>query len=503
MRDRAEIVIVGAGIVGTSAAHHLAELGLTDVQVLDQGPLFETGGSTSHAPGLVFQTNGSRTMCRLAQDSVALYEGLELDGEPCWYGVGGIEVATTPERSAELRRRQGFARSFGIEGTELLSAGQAAERIPLLNEERILGAYFVPSDGVAKAVRISTALARRRRVQGRLVRRGRARDGIRHRRRTRAGGANRPRTDRMRPRAAVRRHLGTHGGSDGRRADPARRRCSTSSSGPIPSPSWRARRARSRIPILRHQDMAMYFRHREDFYGVGSYRHEPVITPQPRLSGHGRGMQPSIMPFTPDDFVAAQRRGRPAAPGARGAPSSGGSGSLDQRHVLVHAGRGLDRRRVGGRARHVGVRGRLDHARRGHGAHGRRVDGRRRAQHGPRRGRREPVLPVHDHASVRSRAWRATVPGGLRHPAPAPADVVAPGPSPDAVPPAGGVARRGVLLQRGMGAPAVVRAERVACCRAPRGSDATPGPRRTGRPPWASSTSRRASGWPCSTSRRS
>jgi glycine/D-amino acid oxidase-like deaminating enzyme len=68
MRDRAETVVVGAGIVGTSAAYHLAELGVTDVLVVDQGPLFETGGSTSHAPGLVFQTNPSRTMCRLAQD---------------------------------------------------------------------------------------------------------------------------------------------------------------------------------------------------------------------------------------------------------------------------------------------------------------------------------------------------------------------------------------------------------------------------------------------------
>ena len=44
---------------------------MTDVLVLDQGPLFETGGSTSHAPGLIFQTNGSRTMCRIAQDTVA------------------------------------------------------------------------------------------------------------------------------------------------------------------------------------------------------------------------------------------------------------------------------------------------------------------------------------------------------------------------------------------------------------------------------------------------
>ena len=94
MRDRAQTVIVGAGIVGASAAYHLAELGSTDVLVIDQGPLFETGGSTSHAPGLVFQTNGSRTMCRIAQDTVRLYGSLELDGQPCWYGVGGIEVAT-------------------------------------------------------------------------------------------------------------------------------------------------------------------------------------------------------------------------------------------------------------------------------------------------------------------------------------------------------------------------------------------------------------------------
>ena len=88
--DRARTVVVGAGIVGTSAAFHLAELGETDILVVDQGPLFETGGSSSHAPGLVFQTNGSRTMCRIARDTVALYADLELDGERGWYGMGGI-----------------------------------------------------------------------------------------------------------------------------------------------------------------------------------------------------------------------------------------------------------------------------------------------------------------------------------------------------------------------------------------------------------------------------
>src|SRR5262249_36304976 len=55
MQDRARIVIVGAGIVGTSTAYELTRLGWDDIVVVDQGPLFETGGSTSHAPGLVFQ----------------------------------------------------------------------------------------------------------------------------------------------------------------------------------------------------------------------------------------------------------------------------------------------------------------------------------------------------------------------------------------------------------------------------------------------------------------
>ena len=156
MRDRAQTVIVGAGIVGASAAYHLAELGQPDVLVIDQGPLFETGGSTSHAPGLVFQTNGSRTMCRIAQDTVALYAELDVDGQPCWYGVGGIEVATSEARMAELRRRRGWARSYGIEGAELLTPEQTAERIPLLDPSTILGSYLVPSDGIAKGVRIAT-----------------------------------------------------------------------------------------------------------------------------------------------------------------------------------------------------------------------------------------------------------------------------------------------------------------------------------------------------------
>ena len=86
MKNRAEIVIIGAGIVGCSVADQLTQMGWRDVVVLDQGPLFEAGGSTSHAPGLMFQTNPSKTMTELAKYGVQRYSELEVDGQPAFYG---------------------------------------------------------------------------------------------------------------------------------------------------------------------------------------------------------------------------------------------------------------------------------------------------------------------------------------------------------------------------------------------------------------------------------
>jgi len=76
MLQKSKIIIVGSGITGASTAYHLAKLGWKDITVLDQGPLFETGGSTSHAPGGVFQTNPSRMMCKFAQYTVKFLSSL-------------------------------------------------------------------------------------------------------------------------------------------------------------------------------------------------------------------------------------------------------------------------------------------------------------------------------------------------------------------------------------------------------------------------------------------
>ncbi len=65
-----KIVIIGAGIVGCSLADELTERGYCDVVVLEKGKLWNPGGSTSHAPGVVFQTNGSGTMAQVGRQTV-------------------------------------------------------------------------------------------------------------------------------------------------------------------------------------------------------------------------------------------------------------------------------------------------------------------------------------------------------------------------------------------------------------------------------------------------
>src|SRR4051795_9854042 len=131
--ESARAVIVGAGIVGASVAYHLAREGWDDVVVVDQGPLWETGGSTSHAPGLVFQLNPSHMMTELAKSTVALFGSLELDGQPCWHGVGGIEVGTHAERMEELARRWGRAQGYGLTDARLIDPDEVAALVPLVD----------------------------------------------------------------------------------------------------------------------------------------------------------------------------------------------------------------------------------------------------------------------------------------------------------------------------------------------------------------------------------
>ena len=216
-------------------------------------------------------------MCRIAQDSVRLYEGLDLDGERVWYGTGGLEVATTPERMDELKRRQGFARSYGIDGTELLSPAEAADRSPLLDPSTILGAYWVPSDGAGKGVQIVTALARRAEAAGVAFEGGVHVSGF-DIRRGRVTASERTGAHLVRARPALRGVLGADDRCDGGVPIPlVAVQHQLVWTDPVPGLEGRGW---VEHPVVRHQDMSLYVRQREDHYGVGNYRHEPIVTAQ-------------------------------------------------------------------------------------------------------------------------------------------------------------------------------------------------------------------------------
>ena len=301
MKGQARIVIIGAGIVGCSTAFHLANLGWKDIVVIEQGPIFETGGSTSHAPGLVFQTNPAKTMCKLAQDTVAIYSRLELDGQPCYYPIGGIEVAWTPERLMELKRRSSSGRAYGLD-SEVISANESIEHIPLLSD-KILGAMFVKNDGIAKAVRAAEAMANYCRRKGAAEFHSHTQvTGIE----VTGGRVSGVETDKGRIKTdLILSAAGIWGPRIGRMVgitipQNPMQHCYAETA---PLPELEGRTEEVSHPILRHQDKSMYLRQEADHYGIGSYRHEPLLVEADDLLSHDEALdQPAIMPFTRSHF---------------------------------------------------------------------------------------------------------------------------------------------------------------------------------------------------------
>ncbi|WP_405816891.1 FAD-dependent oxidoreductase [Streptomyces sp. NBC_01390] len=301
------VVIIGAGVVGAALADEISARGWTEVTVVDQGPLPATGGSSSHAPGLVFQTNSSKTMTELARYTVEKFCSLDVDGQPCFLQVGGLEVATTPERLTELHRRHGWITSWGVE-SRLLTPEECAEQHPLLNPDRVLGGLLVPTDGLAKAVLAVEAQIRRAtergvtflprhevldvqqtdgRVTGVVTDQGEIPAdivvccaGIWGPKIARMAGLNLPLTPLAHQLAWT---------------------------GPVPALAGQTQEAVR--PILRHQDADLYYRDRYDAIGIGYYGHRPMPISADDILSFGEadaaGGMPSVLKFTEDDFAEA------------------------------------------------------------------------------------------------------------------------------------------------------------------------------------------------------
>ena len=163
--SHASVVIIGGGVIGCSVAYHLAELGWTDIVLLERKQL--TCGTTWHAAGLIAQLRATQNMTRLAKYSQELYAGLEAKtGVATGFRQNGsITVALTDARLEELRRGAAMARAFGVEIDEI-SASEIAQKYPGLNVSDAKGGVYLDKDGQADPVNITQALAKGARAMG-------------------------------------------------------------------------------------------------------------------------------------------------------------------------------------------------------------------------------------------------------------------------------------------------------------------------------------------------
>lgn len=143
----ATVVVVGGGVVGTSAAFHLAEAGI-DVALIERAEL--GSGSTCRAAGGVRAQFSDPLNIQIAQRSLAAFRdfarrpGQEIDLEQ----VGYLFVLTSEEDVATFERNVALQNEYGVP-SRILSPAEARRLCPLLAGDDILAAAFSPDDGHA------------------------------------------------------------------------------------------------------------------------------------------------------------------------------------------------------------------------------------------------------------------------------------------------------------------------------------------------------------------
>ena len=316
--DRAQVVVIGAGIVGNAIVGHLADKGWKEIVLLDKGPLPDPGGSTGHASNFIYPVDHGKELAMLTLDSQRQYEEMGVQTTP-----GGLEVARTEERMEELRRRMASAKAWGVEA-ELITPAEIKDLVPFVNTDILLGAFYTPSVSVVDSLQAGVVFRERATAAGALtvsantevldieVDRGRVKAvktdrgdieceyvvvacGVWSPRIAAMAGATIPLTPAVHQMIDV---------------------------GPIPD--LEATRSEIAFPIVRDVDTNMYERQNGGDMEVGSYAHRPILhRPDEIPSIQEAQLSPTQMPFTEEDFDAQMEDALELMPELLNTPGAG------------------------------------------------------------------------------------------------------------------------------------------------------------------------------------
>jgi glycine cleavage system aminomethyltransferase T/glycine/D-amino acid oxidase-like deaminating enzyme len=294
---QAQVVVIGAGIVGNSVVYHLAQKGWRDIVLIDKGPLPNPGGSTGHASNFIFPLDHSKEMTALTVDSMDQFKEMGVFTE-----CGGLEVARTEARMEELRRRMSSAKSWGVEA-HMITPSEVYDLVPFVDTDILLGGFYIPSVGVVDSLRAGTIMRERSQEMDALsvfpntevlnvdVKNGRVRGlettrgnvqadyvvvacGVWSPRIAEMAGATIPLTPAVHQMISV---------------------------GPISM--FEKTSSEIEYPIVRDMDTFMYERQNGNDMEVGSYAHRPILMGASDIPSIKESrLSPTELPFTQEDF---------------------------------------------------------------------------------------------------------------------------------------------------------------------------------------------------------
>ena len=181
MREQAQVVVIGGGVVGASVLFHLTENGWNDVLLVERKEL--TAGSTWHAAGGMHTLNGDPNVAQLQQYTVQLYRQIEeRSGQDCSIHLpGGITLAADRDRMDWLRMAVARGRYLGMDELEMITPSEAQELFPLLDPQHFLGAMWDPVEGHVDPTGVTNAYAICARQAGAEISRQNQVVGLEHR----------------------------------------------------------------------------------------------------------------------------------------------------------------------------------------------------------------------------------------------------------------------------------------------------------------------------------
>jgi 4-methylaminobutanoate oxidase (formaldehyde-forming) len=164
--QRAQVVVIGGGAIGTSVAYHLTKLGVTDVVLLERKEL--TAGTTWHAAGLITSAGmPSETFLWMSRYTTELLPKLteETGQDTGFRTIGHLHLACTPQRVETVTREAIFAKAHGVP-VEMVGPQEVAKHWPAAKVDDILAAAWVPDEGRVNPADLAQAYAKGARTAG-------------------------------------------------------------------------------------------------------------------------------------------------------------------------------------------------------------------------------------------------------------------------------------------------------------------------------------------------